>query len=129
MELMNEERKHEFLGKLLPDGEMYHATVWAVIMSGGPIANQYCYLGMTETTLCFAGVDTINPGILTMGFNIPVADIQKVKIKKGLFGRTLLYLTVKQGTIKVSISKNVLGSKLNKEGQLAGIEYIKTHLS
>ncbi len=129
MNVMNEEKKHEFLGKLLPEGEMYFATVWAVIMSGGAIANQYCYMGMTEHSLCFACVDSLNPDRLTGGFNIPLTEIQKCKIKKGLFGRTLLYLTVKQGNIKISIARNCLGSKLDKDKQLAGIDYIVAHLS
>lgn len=129
MELMNEEKKHEFLGKLLPDGQMYLATAWACIMSGGPVPNQYCYMGMTEDTLCFACVNNVNPGILTGGFNIPIREITKSKVRKGLFGRTLLYLTVKQGDIKISLARNVMGSKLDKNTQIAGVEYIAAHFA
>ncbi len=129
MELMNEETKHEFLGKLLPDGEMYLATAWGCIRSGGPTPNQYCYMGMTESSLCFACVNNVNPGILTGGFNIPLAAIQKKKVRKGLFGSSILSLTVKEGTIKVSLSRNVLGSKLDKNAQVSGVDYMVSHLS
>jgi len=129
MELMNENRKMEMLNQVLPEGEIFRATVWGTIMGGSALTNQYCYVGLTDSTLCFANIDSINPSIMTGGFALPIYQIDSSKVKKGLLGRTVITIKSSGATLKLSLASNTFGSKLSKEGQIAGIEYFASHLN
>lgn len=59
--------------------------------------------------------------------SIPLDQITKVKIKNGLFGRTVIDLEMEDAKLKLSLVKNTIGSKLT--GQKEGVELLKQSLS
>ncbi|SDB40153.1 hypothetical protein SAMN02910298_01963 [Pseudobutyrivibrio sp. YE44] len=146
MELMNENRKMEMLNSFLVSGESFQATMWGTIMADakaimgiaagmnalgipgggavGALANQYCYVGVSENYLSFCCISNIDPSVMTGGFVLAFADIIEAKVKKGLFGRRVISIKTNEGKMNLSFVGNTIGSRLSKVKQVAGIEYL-----
>ena len=146
MELMNEERKLEMLNTVLVEGEHFQATMWGTIMADakaimgiaagmnalgipgggavGALANQYCYVGVSENYISFCCISNIDPSVMTGGFVFAFDDIVSVKVKNGLFGRKVVSLKTNSGNMNLSLAGNTFGSRLSKQKQIEGIEYL-----
>ena len=125
MELMNEERKMEMLNEFLVDGEQFQATMWGTIMADvkaimgiaagmgalgipgagavGALANQYCYIGVSEKYISFCCISNIDPSVMTGGFVLAFKDIKEAKVKKGLFGRKVIGIKTNDGSMNLSL--------------------------
>ena len=145
MELMNEERKMEMLNNFLVEGEQFQATMWGTIMADakaimgiaagmtalgipgggavGALANQYCYVGVSQKYISFCCISNIDPSVMTGGFVLAFDDIVSAKVKGGLFGRKVVALKTKDGNMNLSLAGNTFGSRLNKQKQVEGIAY------
>lgn len=150
MALMNEERKMEMLNTVLVEGETFQATMWGTIMADakaimgiaagmnalgipgggavGALANQYCYVGVTERYLSFCCISNIDPSVMTGGFVLAFEDIVSTKVKKSLFGRKVIAIKTKSGSMNLSLVGNTFGSRLNKQKQIEGIEYLENKM-
>ncbi len=140
--VMNEEDKKRMLDEILADGESYQVKIWGTIMAdaktlaligaivggvGGAFTNAYCYVGLTEKHLNFAVVDSIKVDVLRNQISIPLESVKGVKVKKGLFGRTVVNMDLGDSKMKLSLVNNTIGSKL--VGQKEGVEKLTEVLS
>jgi len=149
MELMSEERKKEMLNNFLVENEKYEATMWGTIMADmkvivgiaagmnalginggavGALTNQYCYIGVSENYISFCCISSMDPSVMTGGFVLAFKDIVSAKVKKGILGRKVILLKTKDGDMKLSLAGNTFGSKLSKEEQIRGIDYLAKKL-
>ena len=147
---MNENRKMEMLNNFLVPGESFNATMWGTIMADakaimgiaagmkalgipgaggvGALANQYCYVGVSDNYISFCCISNMDPSVMTGGFILSFSDIVESKVKKGLFGRKVVTIKTNSGKMNLSLAGNTIGSKLSKEKQIEGIEYLVNRL-
>lgn len=149
MELMNEESKMEMLNNFLVENEKYEATMWGTIMADakviigiaagmnalglpggavGALSNQYCYIGVSENYISFCCISNVDLSVMTGGFVMAFRDIVSAKVKRGILGRKVISLKTTDGNMKLSLAGNTFGSKLSKEKQITGIEYLVQRL-
>lgn len=123
------------LERMLCEGETLKCGVWATIMAtfkeritkgfiytgavGVLESNQYCLLGLTENRIIFKALSPFTGMTIQDEGSIYFEHILGLKIKKGLFGRAILYLDVKdKGKIKISITSSAIGSKITKQKEM-----------
>ena len=61
---------------------------------------------------------------MTGGFVLAFKDIKEAKVKKGLFGRKVIGIKTNDGSMNLSLAGNTFGSRLSKQKQVEGIEYL-----
>ena len=147
--MLTEEIKMDMLNSIGLDKEEYKRTMWGVIiadskvisdfaafmdkheLNGGSysaLSNQYCFIGIKDNYLAFAGIDNLKPKKMINSAILPFEDIKKVQIKRSLFGRVIILILTKSGILKLILSKNTIGSKLDKQGQIDGINTLISNL-
>ena len=107
---LNENHKNQFLNSALYPGEQYRAKTWGVLMAdnltafgftvlfgaaGGALAtslaNEYCYVGMTDGRLVFYVVEKLNVSQIKVAFEVPFSQIAKTKVKKSFHSWKICY--------------------------------------
>ena len=141
MNLTNDIDKMEMLNAILDEGESYQGTVLATILpsaktllmfsavggaAAGALANQYCYMGITEKSLNMALINSINVSKSEGSIKIPLDKIESAKVSAGGI-RPSATLICSGEKIKISMTKITLGSKIT--GQKEGIQIICDKLS
>lgn len=142
MKTMNERDKNEMLDSILATGETYQCKLWATIMADarthaviggmstlagsaavamGALRNTYCYLGVTESSLNFVIVDTMNVSKVKNRMSIPKDSITKMKVKGSFVpGRKVMILCFGKTKLKISMMSHAIGSDI--QGQRENVE-------
>jgi hypothetical protein len=142
MKTMNERDKNEMLNAVAGEGETYQCRLWGTIMADaktyakigglsliagsgaaalGALSNAYCYLGMTEKSINFVIIDSIDVSKIKNRLSIPVGSITKAEVKKGLIpGRTTVILHIENAKMKLALMNNTVGSDI--KGQKENVE-------
>ena len=141
MNITNDNDKMAMLNSILDEGESYQGTAIGTILPSakallmfsaigggvaGALANQYCYIGITEKSLNMALINSINVSKMEGAIKIPLDNIEKAKVNAGGI-RPSAALTCNGEKIKISMTKIMLGSKVT--GQKDGIETICSRLA
>lgn len=142
MKTMNERDKNEMLNAIAGEGETYQCRLWGTIMADaktyarigglspiagsgaaalGALSNAYCYLGMTEKNINFVIIDSIDVSKVKNRLSVPVGNIGKAEVKKGLIpGRTTVILHIENTKMKLILMNNTVGSDI--KGQKENVE-------
>lgn len=142
MKTMNERDKNEMLNAVAGKGETYQCRLWGTIMADaktyakigglsliagsgaaalGALSNAYCYMGMTEKSINFVIIDSIDVSKIKNRLSIPVGSIIKAEVKKGLIpGRTTVILHIENAKMKLALMNNTVGSDI--KGQKENVE-------
>jgi len=145
MKTLNEKDKNELLGQALNEGESYKAKVWGCLMadtktlmkfaavggslagSMGALSNQYCYVGMSNLKFVFYVMETFDCDKVKYAFEVPFAQIDKVKVKKSLLpGRHVVNIYVSKQCLKLSLVTNTIGTDI--QNQKEGVAIILAEL-
>ena len=146
MKTLNEKDKNELLGQALKEGESYNAKVWGCLMADtktlmqfaavggifsgamGALSNEYCYVGMTNSRFVFYVMETFDCYKVKYAFEVPFAQIEKVKAKKSLLpGRHVVNIYVSKHCLKLSLVTNTIGSDI--KNQKEGVELILAEIA
>lgn len=144
---LNENHKNQFLDSALYPGEQYRAKAWGVLMAdnltafgftvlfgaaGGALvtslANEYCYVGMTDGRLVFYVVEKLNVSQIKVAFEVPFSQIAKTKVKKSFIpGRYVIDIYTGNNKLSLSLMTSAIGTDIQnqKEAALAIVERMK----
>ena len=131
MKTMNERDKNEMLNAVAGEGETYQCRLWGTIMADaktyakigglsliagsgaaalGALSNAYCYLGMTEKSINFVIIDSIDVSKIKNRLSIPVGSIIKAEVKKGLIpGRKTVIMLIENSNMILALLNYSVG--------------------
>ena len=146
---LNVKDRDEKLGAFLGNKQKFDCKIWAVIIENtanlmrksiyfssdfagltGDLSGKYCYIGVMDSKLFFAVVDSFNVEKDNYNLIVPFSNLKQVKIKGGIIPgkKVVLLYFVEGGFMKVSVMNNAIGSDISdqKENATRFLQLIST---
>lgn len=132
-----EKEREEMLNAMLEPGESYQLKIWGnftlttsgvLLLAGrsaaaGALSNEPFYLGVTQTNMHFAMLDSFRPSIVKKFRTIALDTITGVKIKRGFSpGRKIIFLYFGKVKLRMALMSHSVGTDL--KGQKEGVQWL-----